>query len=185
VLTGGETAFGSLLVFVSQKQPLTDSTMSPSDVVHKIRLDTSNNEGEWYQDVVKDLETYVRLSIAGQYKRAKLYFDDMLEDRHEENAEFPVVAQHADTLIDQGAFREAEGILENYRDSFQPLRPKEGKDSPNEKEEERRMILDLLLANVRIYTKLETGMAAGTVEKALQSVGKVDIGTETSPEKVC
>jgi hypothetical protein len=159
--------------------------MGLSDVVHKIRLDTSNNEGRWYQDVVKDLETYLRLSIAGQYKRAKLYFDDMLEDRHEEHAEFSVVAQHADTLIDQGAFREAEGILENYRYSYQPSRPKEQKDNPNEKEDERRTILDLLLANVRVYTKLETEMAAGIVEKALQRVGKVEIGTETSPEKVC
>jgi len=176
----GEITFESPLVFVSQEQPLTASTMGSPDVVHKIILDTSDDVGEWYQDVEKDLETYVRLSIAGQYQRAKLYFDDMLEEEH---AEFSVVAQHADTLIDQGAFCEAEGVLLRYR--YPPVRPKEGEDSPNEKEEERRTVLDLLLANARIYTRLETKMAAETVKKALQMVGKVDIGTETSSEKVC
>jgi len=58
---------------------------------------SDSNEG-WFQDVAANLDTYVRLSMAGQYDSATWYFEDLLNDP---DAEFPVIAQHADTLIDQ------------------------------------------------------------------------------------
>jgi HEAT repeat protein len=132
----------------------------------------SDSDEEWFQDVAENLDIYARLSIAGQYSKASWYFDDLLNTP---DAEFPVVAQHADTLIDQGAFGKVEELLLTYRESHPLVRPED---------EERQLIVDLLLANAQVYTKCDTERAAKTVTKALQMVGRVLIDDATPPEKV-
>jgi hypothetical protein len=132
----------------------------------------SDSDEEWFQDVAENLDIYMRLSIAGQYNKARWYFDDLLNTP---DAEFPVVAQHADTLIDQGAFGKAEELLLTYRESH-PLVGSE--------DEERHLILDLLLANTQVYTKCDTERAARTVTKALQMIGRVLIDDAIPSGKV-
>lgn len=136
------------------------------------RQKRSDSDGEWLQDVVENLDIYMRLSMAGQYNKASWYFDDLLNIP---DAEFPVVAQHADTLIDQGAFGKAEELLLAYQESHPLVRSED---------EEEHLILDLLLANTQVYTKCDTERATMTVTKALQKVGRVLIEDATPPGKV-
>jgi hypothetical protein len=146
--------------------------MASEDVNAESRYEKFDSDEGWFQDIAANLDTYVQLSIAGQYNRASWYFDDLLNTP---DAEFPVVAQHADTMIDQGSFGEAEELLLTYQESHPPVRSED---------EERHLILDLLLANTQMYTKCDTKRAAKTVTKALQMVGRVLIDDTTPPGKV-
>ena len=51
---------------------------------------SDSNEG-WFQDVAANLDTYVRLSMAGLYDSAAWYFDDLL---NAQDAEFPVTVSY-------------------------------------------------------------------------------------------
>jgi Tfp pilus assembly protein PilF len=68
----------------------------------------SSNETVWYDDVAGNLDTFARLSKAGHFSRADQYFRRILKPYSDD---FPVAAQYADSLIDQGAFNTAEDFL--------------------------------------------------------------------------
>ncbi|KAK3615708.1 hypothetical protein LTR56_026427 [Elasticomyces elasticus] len=61
------------------------------------------------QDVLGDLELFVRLTQAGHFDRAQAFFDEVLKPFQDS---FPVLAEYADMLVDRGAFRQAEKVLD-------------------------------------------------------------------------
>lgn len=131
----------------------------------------SGSDEEWFQDVARDLDTYSRLSMAGHYREASWYFDDLLNTS---DAEFPVVAQHADTLIDQVVFGQAEEFL----------RTRIGPELDVRTGDDKHLILLLMLIQARIYTQCDTTTPRRIVSRALQELGTVYIEEEMSPEKV-
>lgn len=127
----------------------------------------SGNEAVWYDDVVGNLETFTRLSKAGHFERANLFFERKLKPYSDE---IPVAAQYADSLIDQGAFRTAEEFLTDY----QPRAVATGSEVATETQI--LTIFRLMLTIAQLYTKFEPVRAAEIAVGAMQEAGTVIIG---------
>jgi Tfp pilus assembly protein PilF len=127
----------------------------------------TGNEAVWYDDVVGNLETFTRLSKAGHFDRANLFFERKLKPYSDE---IPVAAQYADSLIDQGAFRTAEEFLAKYR-------PREAATGSQVATETQVLtIFRLTLTIAQLYTKFEPVRAAEVAMSAMQEAGTVTIG---------
>jgi len=127
----------------------------------------SSNGAVWYDDVVGNLETFTRLSKAGHFERANLFFERKLKLYSDE---IPVAAQYAYSLLDQGAFRTAEDFLANHG----PWKIVTGSGVATETQV--LTIFRLMLAIARLYTKFEPLRAAEVALSAIQEAGTVTIG---------
>lgn len=127
----------------------------------------SGDEVVWYDDVVGNLETFTRLSKAGHFERANLFFERKLKPYSDE---IPVAAQYADSLIDQGAFRAAEEFLANY----QPREVATGSGVATETQV--LTVFRLMLTIAQLYTKFEPVKAAEVALSAIEQAGTVTIG---------
>jgi hypothetical protein len=127
----------------------------------------SGDEAVWYDDVVGNLETFTRLSKAGHFERASLFFERKLKPYSEE---IPVAAQYVDSLIDQGAFRTAEEFLTNH----QPWKTATGSEVATETQVF--TIFRLMLTIAQLYTKFEPVKAAEVALSAIEEAGTVTIG---------
>ncbi|KAM0710559.1 hypothetical protein Q7P35_002230 [Cladosporium inversicolor] len=127
----------------------------------------TGNEAVWYEDVVGNLETFTRLSKAGHFERANLFFERKLKSYSEE---IPVAAQYANSLIDQGAFRAAEEFLTNH----QPWKTATGSEVATETQVF--TVFRLMLTITQLYTKFEPIKAAEVALSAIKEAGTVTIG---------
>jgi len=127
----------------------------------------SGNRAVWYDDVVGNLETFTRLSKAGHFERANLFFERKLKPYSDK---IPVAAQYADSLIDQGAFRTAEQFLAGYR----PREVATGSEAATETQV--LTVFRLMLTIAQLYTKFEPVRAAEVAMSALHEAGTVTIG---------
>ena len=128
------------------------------------------DDSEWPEDVPGNLDTFVRLSKAGLYAKANLFFDHLLKQHAAKD--FAIAAQYADTLIEQGAFKAAEDFLDP------------GLVSNRMFAKEERTVLQLLHANARMYTRFEWDQAAEVAAKAVCTVGQVLVEENMSPTQV-
>jgi hypothetical protein len=133
------------------------------------------DRGLWYDDVAENLDTFTRLSKAGHFERADHFYRRTLR-RY--NDDFPVAAQYADSLIDQGAFSEAEDFLVEYLSRGIASGTEAGTTT------EVLTIIRLLLANAQLYTKFELGRAAEIAMGAIKEVGILFIMEAMSQIKV-
>ena len=129
---------------------------------------SSDDEG-WQDDVAEDLDTFVRLSKAGHFKRAESFFCAFLKNHV---GDFAVAAQYAESLIGQGSFGSAEGFLDAFLSYGVDLI------------DEERDVLQLLLLNARIYLGSGLRRAKGTAVRCLDKVGCLFIAEDMSPLKV-
>jgi hypothetical protein len=121
------------------------------------------------QDVAGDLEIFVQLANVGHIGRAIRSFDNYLTV-HQES--FPVAAEHAEALMDQGDFRNADDFLSHVSVDI----------SPSSKERE---ALDLMHALVRMHTRMECAEALKLAKAtllirethSLASLDVLDVGT--------
>ena len=128
------------------------------------------DDSEWPDDVPDNLDTFVRLSKAGLYAKANLFYDHLLKQHAAKD--FAIAAQYADTLIEQGAFKAAEDFLHHglvFNTMFA---------------EEEQTVFQLLYANARMYTRFEWYQAAELAAKAVRRVGQVLIEEDMSPTRV-
>jgi hypothetical protein len=130
-----------------------------------------DDDSEWPDDIPGNLDTFVRLSKAGLYAKANLFFDHLLK-KHAAG-DFAIAAQYADTLIEQGAFKAAEDFLDDHGLVFNRMFTKE-----------EQTVLQLLRANARMYTRFEWDQAAEVAAKAVRTVGQVLIEETMSPTQV-
>ena len=119
---------------------------------------------EWLQDLPGDLDTFARLTRAGHFVRAESFYQEVLK-KHERL--FPVAAEYADMLIEQGAFGKAEDFLEIklQDDSFILLSNPEPRYAADEV-----LVLELLRCIAKIHTKLCFEDAVITAEGALKGI---------------
>lgn len=103
-----------------------------SNEATRIRLDLPLEE-----NLEKEIEHFTRLSRLGEYGEAQAYFDCTLRDHVDF---FPVFAEYADMLVQQGAFKTLEGFL---ADRFEAVGER--------LEEEEGWLLQLLRHLVRIH----------------------------------
>ena len=131
---------------------------------------------DWSEDVGQNLDTFVRLSKAGQFWRANKYYRDVLERYSDQIA---VVASYADSLIDQGAFRKAESLLlaSLARESDNDIEILNIQDDES-------CVLRLMLAIARIYIYCDWKQAQMLVEKVQNTAETLCIDSETPPLKV-
>lgn len=131
---------------------------------------SETDESDWYLDVPRNLDTFVRLSRAGFCAKANCFYRDVLMG--DASNDFAVAAQYAECLIEQGAFEEATKFLTSYT-------PLGSTYSYHE-----RTIFELLLANARMYTNFDVEPAAKLALKALSDVGEVIVQEDMSPIQV-
>lgn len=81
---------------------LTRSTQNNPDIL------TEGMEVEVKQDVAADLGVFIQLAKVGHYDRAMPFFDEYLTPH---SRLFPVAAEYADCLLEQGAFGQADVFL--------------------------------------------------------------------------
>jgi hypothetical protein len=129
-----------------------------------------SENNEWFDDVSGNLDTFVRLSKAGLYAKADLFYHGLL--RRYADDDFAVAAQYAEILVERGSFEAAERFL--YGNALRNKRFGV----------EERTIFQLLYANARMYTHLEWVPAAKLAAKAVHMVGQVLIEETMSPTKV-
>jgi hypothetical protein len=137
-----------------------------TEQVSSVPSSNAKDDSEWFDDVPGNLDTFVRLSKAGLYAKANLFYDHLLK-QHAAN-DFAVAAQYADTLIEQGAFKAAEDFL------------KPGFVSNRMFEKEEQTVFGLLYANARMYTHFEWDQAAEVAAKAVGRVGQVRVEENVS-----
>jgi tetratricopeptide (TPR) repeat protein len=125
---------------------------------------SSSDEESWYDDTAGNLDVFVRLSKAGHFDRAVEYYSQVLKSY---DLDFAISASYAASLIEQGAFSDAEAFLDQLSSAR--------KDASAEEH----LIIRLFFAITRIYTGCEFDEAAATVCEALQRIGEVDV--ETAP----
>lgn len=121
---GVEDMLDSMLTRTTQKSP---------DVLMEAK------EFNIVQDVAADLEIFIQLAKVGHYDRAMPFFDEYLKPH---SMLFPVAAEYADALLEQGAFGQADVFL------YGAL--KSGKISGME-----RTVLELLAAIASMHTSLD------------------------------
>ena len=132
---------------------------------------STEDDSEWLDDIPGNLDTFVRLSKAGLYAKANLFFDHLLK-QYAAN-DFAIAAQYADTLIEQGAFKAAEDFLDDH-----------GLVSNRMFAKEEQTVFRLLYANARMYTRFEWEQAAEVAAKAVCTVGQVLVEEYMSPTQV-
>ncbi len=98
------------------------------------------------EDIEGELTEFVRLSRRSEFKEAREFFDVSLRNYL---GFFPVLAEYADMLLDQGAYRELSDVLHQQID----------RDENNFEPEDVRL-LRAFLALARVYTD-------GTLEEAV------------------
>jgi hypothetical protein len=125
-----------------------------------------SNEGQWYDDLASNLDTFARLSKAGHFDRADHFYRRALRRYC---GDFPIAAQYADSLIDQAAF----GMAEDFLVQYEARQVVDGTKAATEAEV--LTVLRLLLANAQLYTKFEPGKAAKVAVSAIQEVGVITI----------
>jgi hypothetical protein len=129
---------------------------------------SSDDEG-WQDDIAEDLDTFVRLSKAGHFKRAEDFFRAFLQSHA---GDFAVAAQYAENLIEQGAFGSAEKFLDTLLSNGMDM------------DEEERDVVHLLLCNARIYTQFDVEEATVIAIGCLEKVDSLIIAEDMSPVKV-
>jgi len=129
---------------------------------------SSNDEG-WQDDAAEDLDTFVRLSKAGHFKRAEQFFHAFLGSHA---SDFAVAVQYAENLIEQGAFNSATKVLTALLLHSVDM------------DDEKRTILRLLLSTAWIYIFFDVEGAESTAVNSLKEVGEVLIEEEMSPLRV-
>ncbi|EAW19521.1 tetratricopeptide repeat protein [Aspergillus fischeri NRRL 181] len=82
-----------------------------SRLVEYSELTTFPLELELEEDIEEEIHHFVRLSRLGHYAEAQRFFDQTLR-KHDHL--FPVFAEYADMLLEQGRCRQASEILEEY-----------------------------------------------------------------------
>jgi hypothetical protein len=155
------------------------------------------------QEVVYDthanLVIFIRLTKAGHFVRARAFYDEVLASKAGEQALFPVIAEYADMLIDQGAFSDAElylsdiltaqaSMLESMALCDEPFRHTQVPPETLGISDDERMTLQLLLALTRIHTKYDNRAA---LELARTTLSRDRLGDRlneilqyTDPKKV-
>lgn len=108
-------------------------------------------EFEIQQDVAGDLEIFVQLAKIGHFTRAMRYFDTYLAV-HKEH--FPIAAEYAEALIDQGDFGRADDFLATVVEG----------DGLSGKEQQVLMLMQML---VRMHTKTQCQEALALANMAL------------------
>jgi thioredoxin-like negative regulator of GroEL len=68
-------------------------------------------ELELEEDIEEEIHHFVKLSRLGDYAEAQRFFDQTLR-KHDHL--FPVLAEYADMLLEQGRYRQASEILDKY-----------------------------------------------------------------------
>lgn len=100
------------------------------------------------ESIPESVEQFVRLSKHGQFRRARLLFEDVLKPHL---FLFPVAAEYAHFLLEQGNFRDLEHFLTDHLRSVPSF------------DDDELQLLRLLLAFARIHTR---GLLREAVEEA-------------------
>lgn len=100
---------------------------------------TEGMEFDVVQDVAADLEVFIQLAKVGHYDRAMPFFNEHLKHH---SMLFPVAAEYADSLLEQGAFGHAEDFLSGALKSGTLLGTE-------------RIVLELLSAIASMHTSLD------------------------------
>jgi thioredoxin-like negative regulator of GroEL len=129
---------------------------------------TDETELELVQDVAGDLEVFMQLAKIGHYDRAMPYFNEYLTQH---SVLFPVAAEYADALLEQGAFGQADDFLSGVIKS----------DTVSGME---RTIVELLSAIARLHTSLELDHACEVAENAFREL-RFRPARPLSDEQVC
>lgn len=85
----------------SERHHMSESEELESDQDDDEFTDTASDTVE--QDIAGDLETFVQLVKVGDFDRAKMFFEELLESHINV---FPVAAEYCHALLEQGAFEE-------------------------------------------------------------------------------
>lgn len=133
---------------------------------------TDETEDEFVQDIAADLEVFIQLAKVGHYDRAMPFFDKYLR-RH--STLFPVAAEYAEALLEQGAFGQAEQFLAEVLDSELWHWILSGME---------KTILELLSELAKMHTLLECKRAVSLAERVLRDLGQ-ERGSDVSDEEVC
>lgn len=147
-----------------------------------VHNESTRDSEDWYDDVGQNLDTFVRLSKAGQFRRANQYYHDVLERYSDQIA---VAASYADSLIDQGAFHKAESLLlaslEQYCGSAH-----EGDNiiEAVDISDHEACVLCLLLAFAGFYTRCDWKQAYMLVKRVQNTLGILHVGFEMPPLQV-
>jgi hypothetical protein len=130
------------------------SMVEEASTVGSMSLDLSllSNEYETEIDVAGDLEIFVQLANVGHFDRATQYFRTHLA-ASAYRASFPIVAEYAEALIDQGDFGKADDFL-----SHVSVAGSKEKDA-----------LSLMHALVRMHTNIECADALELAKAMLQN----------------
>lgn len=133
---------------------------------------TDETEDEVVQDVAGDLEVFIQLAKVGHYDRALPFFDEYLRPHI---MLFPVAAEYAEALLEQGAFGQVERFLAEVLNSDLRYRDLSGMEET---------ILELLSKLVKIHTLLECKRAVSLAERVLRDLGQ-ERESAVSDQEVC
>ena len=134
------------------QQPL-ESILTEMDQ-ESVQLLTDEAEHELVQDVAGDLEVFIQLAKTGHYDRAMPFFNVFLEHH---SSLFPVTAEYADALLEQGAFGQADDYLSAILEA--------GSSSAMET-----TVMQLLSAIAKLHTSLEQEHAVELAASTLQGL---------------
>lgn len=126
------------------------------------------------EDLHANVLIFIQLTKAGHFVRAKAFYDEILADHKDK---FPVIAEYADMLIDQGAFGDAESYLGEI------LHTHTSSDS-NIFTSDERTALKLLYALACVHTKYESQPALKLAQTALSRDRLSKSPKSMSPSKV-
>ena len=135
---------------------------------------SKSNTTQVTEDLHANVLIFIRLTKAGHFVRAKAFYDETLADHQEK---FPVIAEYADMLIDQGAFGDAESYLGEILNSHVS-----SKGSTLTSDE--RTAVELLYALARIHTKYDDQPALKLARTALSKDRLSESPQSMSPSKV-
>lgn len=146
-----------------------------NDAPESMYLSVDDSESEFVQDIAGDLQVFIQLSKVGHYERAMPFFDAYLEQHI---VLFPVAAEYANALLEQGAFNQADEFLS----SWSGMRD-DSSESTTSSETERH-ILKLLKVIARMHTKLEYETA---IALARDVISKLENGrtVRLNDQEVC
>ncbi|KAK5707252.1 hypothetical protein LTR17_020885 [Elasticomyces elasticus] len=120
------------------------------------------------QDVVGDLDLFVRLSQAGHFKRAQDFFDEALEAYH---MLFPILAEYADMLIRCGAFRRAVEKLDSALvGSDVSVAPATASEPGVDYSQDERKVLQLLRGVAVLHTQPDHREPVALAQKCLDTL---------------
>lgn len=129
--------------------------MEVEDTVIHLECDIEESIPDW-------IEQFVRLSKHGEFRRARLLFDDVLRPHL---SLFPVAAEYAHFLLEQGNF----GTLENFLTDYLRGEPLFDSDEVQ--------LFRLLLAFARIHTRGLLDEAVDEARTAITCLSNLTYGT--------